>query len=516
MFYLLISIIIFLLILGIIIFFVYNQISKVNKQLGPGGTLSPDDPNNEIDPFSKNLNGIFLLYESDTDEKLFLKTRKNDSDEYYYVGTCNDCPGGCQNAFGINDISTLVDCSDPQNFSFCCSSGTGNTGCVSVGFIEKKIKDKEDVLNEIQSVSKNNPRLTTNDCMYIINQQSGATGTSTHNLPDNQDISDYAKFINESKELGTDLLDFLKKNKENLIQMVELMGMQKSLGKFFGEYSELVFIMPMLQNGQWTEAGIMGGFIVGKNLLPEALPWVIENIPLAFDYLVDFTLEQIGVEIASTLAVNSVVVSESVIGPTIGVALEGIFEAAAAVQMFGMIMDMIDPCGLQNTISQDDINKVSQAMDQIFYINILNSGTYPIFYTADKVPEYKFNCSGKTQDKNDPCYEFADFTKNAINDYFNSLTVNAYGQCIRNYTDQEIASFLTNLLGITVTADDIKNSKKIMIAPDNIKSSINRLLKTYSLSLADNNIIIADYIYKYWYIVLILLFVIILIVILIK
>ena len=201
-----------------------------------------------------------------------------------------------------------------------------------------------------------------------------------------------------------------------------------------------------------------------------------------------------------------------------GVITEGLFEVVGVVQMFGMIMDMIDPCGLQNTVSQDDINKVSQAMDQLFYINIMNLGTYPAFFTAEQVPEYKFSCSGpdKIQDKNDPCYDFTKFTNDATNDYLNALTVNAYGQCIRNYTDQEIADFLTKLLGITVTADDIKSSKKIMTDTKSVQSSINKLLKVYSLSLADNNIIIADYIYKYWYIVLILLFVIILIAILIK
>ena len=535
MFYLLISVILFLLILGIIIFFVYNQISKVNKNLGPGGTLSPDDPNNEIDSFAKNLNGIYLLYESDTDEKLFLKTRTNDADEYYYVGTCNDCPAGCQNAFGINDISTLVDCSDPQNFSLCCPSGTGNTGCVSTGFIEKKIKDKQDVLNEIQSVSKKNPKLTMNDCMYIINRQSGPTGTSTPSGDngDDEDITNYlAMFGNDVKEMGTDLLDFFSKNSKQLIQIVSLMGLQKAIAQYIGHWSEFVFILPMLQNGQWTGAGIMSGFILSKFLLgrteveiklllQKALSNAAEKLESdAFTDLADDAVERIGVEMSTRIATSTAeeageMVTEALVE---GVITEGLFEVVGVVQMFGMIMDMIDPCGLQNTVSQDDINKVSQAMDQLFYINIMNLGTYPAFFTAEQVPEYKFSCSNpdKIQDKNDPCYDFTKFTNDATNDYLNALTVNAYGQCIRNYTDQEIADFLTKLLGITVTADDIKSSKKIMTDTKSVQSSINKLLKVYSLSLADNNIIIADYIYKYWYIVLILLFVIILIAILIK
>jgi hypothetical protein len=163
------------------------------------------------------------------------------------------------------------------------------------------------------------------------------------------------------------------------------------------------------------------------------------------------------------------------------------FEITAVIQMIGMGLDMWDPCGLGNTLDQDDINSISQTMDNAFYTQILQQqGSYPAIFSAEMVPSYNFQCPQKSDNNtqlkqavklvttDDPCSIYSSFIKEGINEYLNSLKVNALGQCICLASDQELATFITNTTGVTVTADQVRQAKGELVDVSNFKKNVYR------------------------------------------
>jgi hypothetical protein len=94
--------------------------------------------------------------------------------------------------------------------------------------------------------------------------------------------------------------------------------------------------------------------------------------------------------------------------------------------------------------------------------------------------------------------------------------------CIGSISDQELADEINALTGASVgsklyvTQDTIREAKDIYIDSDEFMKFYNKFFDVVDLALAGENLAVALYIKKYWYIVLLILIIIILIVFLIK
>jgi hypothetical protein len=492
-----------------------QSIKKIKK------TNGTETPSSIID---KKEKGTFLV---DRDGGSLFYTYEQD--KFLDVGTCDSCVSACEIALPIEDVYTGINCKDEEY--------KNSDTCKGVqGYKIVKLFSKEDYLKMIQDKVKGQKSLTVDECINLVNTSGGKK---------TRDDEIMSEAINDILDQGFTFKDFFKKRKDTFIMLGAQLGMARVIAIFSHEFSSAAFIVPLIAEGNYYAAGVFTGYEVSKIAVKQIVQSVIQQltvegiqnvVPGATEKSIQELTERVGTEVAERAAEE---VAERIAASILLASLEvvtEIFDVVGFLQLVGMVLDIWDPCGLNSEMSQDDINSVSDSFDNAFYQQMLAyQGKYPIIFTANLVPEYKFFCNTnkKTDTKilsnlstlkseNDPCDTYDSFRKKCINDYLGSLKVNQFGLCIGSISDQELADEINALTGASVgsklyvTQDTIKSAKDIYIDSNEFMNFYNKFFDVIDIALAGENLAVALYIKKYWYIVLLILIIIILIVFLIK
>lgn len=516
---------IILVILTLIIFsiFVYlysNQtINKIKK------TDETEAPSSIIE---KKEKGIFLV---DKEGGSLFYTYEQD--KFLNAGTCDSCVSACEIAVPIEDVYTGINCNEDEY--------KNSESCKGVqGYKIVKLLSKEDYLKMIQDKVKGQKSLTVDECINLVNTSGGKK---------TRDDEIMSEAIKDILDQGITFKDFFKKRKDTLIMLGSQIGMAKVIALYSHNFSSAAFIVPLIAEGNYYAAGVFTGYEVSRIVIKEITQSVakeLANIGVknAIQGVTEKPMQQVAERVSTEVAervaeeVSERIAAEILLTAVSVVAesLTMVFDVVGFLQLIGMGLDIWDPCGLNSEMSQDDINSVSDAFDNAFYQQMLAyQGQYPIIFTANLVPEYKFSCNvnKKTDTKmlsnlstlkteNDPCDTYDSFRKKCINDYLGSLKVNQFGLCIGSISDQELADEINALTGASVgsklyvTQDTIREAKEIYTDSDEFIAYYNKFFDVIDIALAGENMAVALYIKKYWYIVLLVLIIIILIVFLIK
>lgn len=453
--------------------------------------------------------GIFMIGPSTVAGQALVYRDMNNV--YWNAGTCSDCPNACAAGVPVQDIIK----SD-------CSSGT----CKPV-----LIQSASDVMAGYLTQAGKNV-MTQVDCSVVMDTSGDAASTYVNN----QIIS---MFEQDTAGVFISVWDFMQAHSDQLINLVTQFGEQLVLSQFIGEWSMVAMLLPgLLGTSAQTQ------FITGINLSVWGGKAMLDFLTRATRYvsspavqaaIEDGTLEWNSLSRASAVASitgdraieEGIAATVSTVLETVGEILGPVFDFVMIVQMVGMFLDIWDPCGLQNTLTADDLKLIGQGFDQALWSTMLQAtGKVPVEWYAEYVGDYQLLCptnnakvGNKLRIKRD---EFQKLTRNARdlsgsdptdceNDwltksmayqklYQDSLTTNALGQCLRPLTQDEINKRCSNILGIPIN-----------LSPDGmVTTTSNKLQKalTYaSLQVANGNQVIANWISTWWWILAILLIV---------
>jgi len=456
--------------------------------------------------------GIFMIGPSTVSGQALVYRDLNNV--YWNAGTCTDCPNACASGVEVQDIVK----SD-------CSSGT----CKPV-----LIQSASDVMaGYLLQAGKN--VMTQVDCAVVMDTSGDATSTYINN----QIVSMFAQ---DSASAFISVWDFMQAHSDQLVQLVTQFGEQVVLSKFIGEWSMVVMLLPGLIG---TNAQTQ--FITGINLalwggkaaldfLTRAVRYV--NSPAVQAAIEDGTLEWSSLSRASAVASiagdraveEGIAATVSNVLETVGAVLGPVFDIVMIIQMVGMFLDIWDPCGLQNTLTSDDLKLIGQGFDQALWSTMLQAtGKVPVEWYAEYVGDYQLLCppsgdsqtSSKLRIKYD---QFQNLTRNANdlsgsdceNDwltksmayqklYQDSLTTNALGQCLRPLTQDEINQRCSSILGIPI---NLTSDGMVQVSSNKLQKALNYA----SLQVANGNQVVANWISTWWWILAILLIVLFMIV----
>lgn len=509
-------IIVLILVISVIVYFIYKN--RPGADSGKTG-------------YNIDIRGQFLLDEANDD--LYYRDLENN---FYSAGKCEDCPSACQIAFPIVDVTRSVNCFDPDNKDICKDQTSGFKTVVTM--------TATDYLSSIKSKVKSQKKINLNECLYILNGgNGGATGGtgSTPVTPEQEnDLKQIESFLSGFVTKGyRTIFDLFADHKEGWIELAKQLGPIVALSRYFGAWSMSYLIFPMIMEGQYFQAGVITGQIVTQEMIIKGLQYAITNLSKSVGQQALKNLEAENVEdMMAKFSADAIINASEDAAAQASFALlsnlsdlaSGVFAAVGFAQMVGVVLDIIDPCGLNNTISSDDFKKISEAYDNAFYSGILKQDSYPLLFTAEMVKDFDFQCTSKDTSSSevslggdDPCDGYQLFLQNARNDYFNALQkngVNALGQCIESLSDQEFADKLNQTLGLTgkdaFSAGQIAEAKQGFCNSDFITQEFNKFMNIVDISLADDNVIIAGYLRKYWYIIFSVILVLILVVFLVK
>lgn len=434
---------------------------------------------------------------------------------YYDAGICTDCPTACETATKIQNI-IRADC-------------TVDGLCKPV-----IVSSARDITNSYLASAKGN-KMTQMDCSVIIDTSNDPTASYANQ----QAIS---LIEQAATKPWVSLWDFIRENRDQIITMGAQVGIQIILSKIIGEYAIVVMCLPGLlgsdANARYA-SGVMIGVFGGKEFLFQSLPAILKRMsgPIrevlvkAGDTVVDVAV-QASTEFAAKAAAEAAARATASILEAMTGLLNPAFVIFDLLMITGIILDMVDPCGYNNTLSQDDINASQQAFDSVIFTSMLKAvGHAPVEWYAESIQEYNLICPSSTTDtkiigkisRTDKEYltrneNIFGGTGNECEDaeiplrlaytkqYQDSLTVNSLGQCVRNLTSAELDAKLSAIMGVPVTmptGKDITNS--------GVFDSFQHVIDYVSLQVADNNVIVANFLSTYWYVVIILLIIILLI-----
>jgi hypothetical protein len=508
-------IIILILVISLIIYFIYKN--RPSSDSGKTG-------------YNIDIRGQFMIDEGSGN--MYYRDLENN---FYNAGTCDDCPSACQIAFPIVDVTRSVNCFDPDNQDICKGKTTG--------FINVVTMKAEDYLSSIKSKVKGQKKMTINECLYILNGGNGGstgdTGTTPITPKQESDLQQIESFLSGFVTKGYNtIFDFFADHKEAWFNLAKQLGPVLVLQKFIGAFAMSFLIFPMIINGQYFQAGVFTAQIVTQEMITKGIQYAITNLAssvseqalknLAADNVEDM-MAKFAADVIITASEDAAAIDALAYLTDMEEDLSDFFEVVGFVQMVGVVLDIIDPCGLQDTISENDFKKITEAYNQAFYTGILKQNSYPPLFTAEMVPDFKFQCTTKKdkdktiENETDPCDSYQIFMQNARNDYFNALQksgVNALGQCIQSLKDQEFADKLNQTLGLTgsdaFTASQINEAKQGFCNSGFLQTEFNKFMNVVDISLADDNVIVAGYLRKYWYIVFSVILVLILVIFLVK
>lgn len=447
--------------------------------LNKNQNISPSNgPNNHILD-----GGVFYLA---TDNSLIYRNKNN---EYYYAGVCNSCQSACNYAVPIRDVYKTVQ--------------------VNNKFINILVESGDSKSNELKNLT-NGKTITNYQCSSIVD-------------PSDNPISNY---INNQivKDLNYDttkpylfpfksIWDFFSDNKDEILTLIQQFGEIKVLSKLIGEYAMIYMFLPGLFNSDSRLGTVYAlSLFGGKTFLFETLPFMIRALSAEYevvakvtgDYLIDFnivfTTQLIDRAVQLGIQENIALMLEE-----IGNFLAPVFDAIGFIMIIGMFLDMVDPCGLKNTMTNDDFDKFTNAFDQAFFQTLKTQ--VPFEYFADYIPKYKLYCN-YDKDKSPECQE--QFQKRLLytKQYQDSLKQNSLGECYRPLTIDEQNERLNTIFNTTtmrIPTVDEGNQYGFF-------NQIDRAIDYISFGLADNNYIVGQFFRQYWYILVLIIVVIILIV----
>ena len=513
----------------IIYFYTNKSVEEIKKPVTESPTESPSIP---ID-FKEA--GFFLTDEED----LFYKYG---GDQYLDAGKCNDCISACKIASPIENVYTSINCDDEKYKS--------KEECKGVsGYKVVKLFSKNQYKDLIKSKVKGQKTLNVDECIRLVN------ASNPQSQPVSKEDEQREQVIKDMLNKGVkSLTDFFTKNKEQLVVMSVQIGMAVAISLFAKNYSSAAFIVPMLLQGEYYSAGVNVAFEITQKMTEKILKRTTKKLAemglkksvkgvqgKAMSKVVNRVSSQIAKRVAQEVAEKIIAKMLLKLVQMAAKFMTAVFNVVDWLQMIGMVLDMIDPCGLNNQLNQGDVNSIADAFDNGFYQQLMSvKGYFPVLFTADMVPDYKFYCNpNKSSDKMmlsnfslasatsgvDPCDIYDEFTTDAVEEYLDSLKVNQFGLCIGTTDDQELANHINMLTGASpgsklyVTQETIQQSKDDFLNSEKFENYYDKFFDVFDMlttDLTNDNLYVAIGVRKYWYIVLLVLFIIILIVFLIK
>jgi hypothetical protein len=340
--------------------------------------------------------------------------------------------------------------------------------------------------------------------------------------------------------------DFISAHKDQIIQLAAQVGMLEVLSKVIGEYSIVVMLLPGLFSSDSDTryaTGVQIGVFGGKALLSSlkvGLEWMARPATqAAIAGSSDTIVEGASLATAEVAERTATEAAAASLAEVLGVALDflnPVFDIVGFLMIVGMVLDMMDPCGLNNTLSKDDITSIQRSFDSALFTAMMkNVGTYPVEWYAENIQEYNLVCPTSSSTSTSvgrlskatknyltrPENIFGGTAPNDTNDcattelalrlqytkqYQNSLTTNSLGQCVRPMSNSELEAKCSDILGVPVTLPTGSD-----VAKTGLFGQFQKAIDYASLILADDNVIVANFLSTYWYVVAIALIVILLI-----
>lgn len=452
------------------------------------------------------------------------------SGAYYDAGGCNDCLAACSGAIQVTDVYKFLSCADlPPTMKNLCPDDDQSDDKRFVPVLLKTAKEYTDEL-----LSQSSGKITTADCLATLN--GGVSGQDK--LQDQQVLKTVADFMNSG---SSSIWDYLSAHKEAITELITQFGDLIALQKVLGEFGPLILMMPLLETERGRlNFGVMTGFMlsakVWKSYIRVWLSSAIESLSVKTEekimeevgeHVMEYAL-RLTVEIAMRFTVNAVKFAVMEVMMAITELTDGLFFFADIVMLVGMIVDAFDPCGLNDVFSQADMDAINTGWNNAYYLNLLQSyKSYPVEWYYENVVSSGIICGlggNSTQatrltidmlsvpdrappslgdDPTDPCDADNQVLRSYTNLYFNNLKVNSLGQCIQTVTNDYLTQRMRSM-GFPV--NDISGKGFQLHASD-----FSKALDYLDMQFANQNVIVARYIKRYW--VWVLLFVIMVVVI---
>ncbi len=489
------KLIIVIVVIAIVIIFVYLYTKKKTTV----------DNSNTLDVVNSSLqqSGVFLRGTYDT---LFYR----DSNQVYYnAGTCSDCPSGCENSIEIQPIYKFYSCDNipPDKVGLCPTPDPNK-------FVSIEIMSAEDYTKSILDKCGNN-KIDVNQCVSILNSE----GENT-NLANQIAISAAQKSVDSGHQSIWDYLSSRKTELESLGgQIIEFSLLQKVIG----DYAMIVMMLPLLNTsqGRYILCVQSGMFIANKfwtkginGILKNALSSIDTEAETRLATLADNSLYEYSIRLTTEIcertlsraAAEALVAAISIVNAV----LDPLFDAIDFLMIVGMILDAIDPCSLENSLSDSDLVNISNSYNNAFYIQTLQSfNTYPIEWYAEFVPDYGLNCQITKDGLNKvvgACDADNILKEQFQDEYYKNLTVNSSGQTIINVDNQYLYNKMTEA-GFKVSDPSTWTTPNNGLGVSNFTKVIDYVAD----SMADDNVLVSKFIRKYWYLFLMLCVIIVLI-----
>jgi hypothetical protein len=431
------------------------------------------------------------LYMKDTDGK------------YWDCGMVIDCPGMATKAAPILDIFKNYNCADiPDKYKAECAGTLGDkTKIVSIRI--QTAKDYEDFIQK-SVVGKYAPDIS--ECVGGDNGDGGGTGENVAQV--------IAQFIGNT---FMSLPEYIYAHRDAILNLAKQLGPIVAATKYIGHYAIIFFLLPSILSGnpaQQLQAGIMGGQVA----MTELLKW---GVGRSAELLASRTaaeeaniISESGGELF-TASMSSIMRTAGTLGLEAlnfsAIALSKLMGWAGVIQMLGMGLDALDPCGLSGgAMTQGVLDSMKASSD--LSLSISSGGmTFPAIWDATLMCDYNLNSNfiwqncltekqkeGKNQ--KDFCAEDNKKNNDYFQEYLDALKVNSNGQTISQkgggYSNKMLQKiFEDNVPGFDWSAlGDIK--------PNDIKLPTDKNIKQLDLLFTDQNVILASYVYQYWWLFL--------------
>lgn len=510
-----IRLIIILIVLAVILFIISKFINKNNPKktsdiIDEDLAQTPviEQITNNIDKSGIYFKGIDPKNKDDDDLKIVYIVKDN----IYYVGKCSQCPKVCNAATIVRDLYKGNCVTDNTTGYLTCSPTL--------------VSSADNLMNDYLQRA-GNKTFTNADCSITINNSNSALA--------NMNNKDFQKSMSEKLDGSfINIWDFIEKNKIAFIQLSATVGAQIALSRIFRDYAAAIIMLPGFINANSYDQLVNGLSIsftvaqpifegIGKTLASFSTNKIFEKIAQeSGESIVKYATK------TSTMLLikNSVRTAAKQLMKFLVSMLEmmnPVFIIADILGLFGMALDLLDPCGFNSTIDDETLKNTGRAMD-IAFLNQISSfaATSPVVWGAENIPIYNLNCSlSKSIDNNmkqflvrqgsntpilDDGGENTSCETNEqqllsqyIEEYYSNLNVNSLGECVKyNITKQEIDQRVSQILGVKVTVPTPTEALNNGFDTEGIQN----IFDYASIILANNNTLIAAYIKTYKYIII--------------
>ena len=432
-------------------------------------------------------------FNKDATGKLYMKDSQG---KYWDCGFGIDCLGATSNAVPIQDIYKFYNCAEiPDQYKEKCALTPGDR-TKFVPILIQTAKDYEDFIQK-SLVGTYTPNIS--ECV------NSTTNGGEKNIAQ--------IFAQKFMTLG----EYLWSRRTEIINLAKQIGSIEAASKYIGHYAIIFFLLPSILSGtpaQQLQAGVMGGQVA----IQELLKW---GVGRASELLASRTAEEESKIISdsggelftstfSTITKTAGTLSLEALN-FIGETLSGVMTWAGVIQLGGMILDAIDPCGLSGSeMNQDILNNLKTSYDQALKSS---SGdiSYPAIWDASMICDYQLNsnfywqnCMSDADKAKTTQKDFCKKDNDSFNDYFQeylgALTVNSDGQTISKkgggYSNQMLQKiFEDNVPGVDWSAIG-------KIQPSDIHLPTDKNLKQLDLLFTNQNVILASYVDQYWWLFL--------------